>query len=102
MSRSITVVNTSNWAGEDYVLRTRSKHARQHAEESGGKMPPWNEKTLKPGEMEKVYPEQQDFEFEPVTDKEAPFRLEGGEGRTKQVFPNVVAFVGTAPNVEMG
>ena len=77
MTRAITIVNTSNWDGEDYIIRTRQDHI-------------WNEMTLKPGENITLCPEWMDFELRPIDSKEpTPFVFNG-----EQVFPIVLSYVG--------
>ena len=88
MTRSVTIVNTSNSDGEDWVVKERWV---------GGDEPgPWNEKTIKPGEhvCSMLGSENWEVEVEAVEEKEPEaFRLTG----RGQVFPQVVSWVGEAP-----
>ena len=82
MTRSLTVVNTSNWDGEEYLVKTRWKRGNPDAG--------WEETVLKPGEMKAVFPESMDIEFvEQESKKPEPFYLNG-----YQVLPSVIATVG--------
>ena len=90
MTRSITIVNSSNWDGEDYLVRQRQAHP------GGDELNdyPWNEMTLKPGENITLCPEGTDFEFMPTDSKiPEPFNLNG-----EQVFPIVLSYVGQLPD----
>ena len=82
MTRSITIVNTSNWDGEDYLIDPQDGYNKPMA--------------LKPGELCQVYPKEngeQQPVVTPVTPrgKPAPFALKGIDSR--QVVPRIeVAF----------
>lgn len=92
MTRSITIVNTSNWANEDYVVRQRSTYSPD--------IEPV-ETRIAPGEMVTFCPDNYDVEFEAVADvKEEPFLQRGGG--QQQVWPHVVSWVGTAPRTRSG
>ena len=83
MTRSITIVNNSNWDGEDYVLKS-------NVEFGPGEM----EVTLKPGEMRTLTPRKgQEISFDAVDSKEPepfykPIIEENRLGR-KQILPRV-------------
>lgn len=82
MTRSVTIVNTSSWDGEDYVIRTRIKGVMEGAK--------WDARQLKPGESFAAYPDHFDIQFEAVDSKTPePFHL-----NDKQVFPRVISWVG--------
>ena len=89
MTRSVTIVNTSNWDGEDYLVRKAPGGSwwRQN------KAIPDSVVTLKPGESISLCPEVTDFEIRPTNSKKPePFRLNGD-----QVFPVVLSYVGQIP-----
>ena len=91
MTRSITIANSSNWDGEDYLIRTRQAHP------GGDELNdyPWNEMTLKPGENTTLCPEALDLEILPTDAKTPePFVLNG-----EQVFPVVLSYVGQEQRV---
>ena len=89
MTRSVTIVNTSNWDGEDYIVRTRFRHPGGDALNDH----PWEEKTLTPGESMTFSPEAREHEFRSTNSKDPePFYL-----NDEQVFPVVLSFVGTPP-----
>lgn len=89
MTASITIVNTSNWDGENFRI------TRKHGGESH---------VLKPGESTELHPEHGsddpvDVQAQPEFDKETrPIYAPGVTGRTRhneQVFPKVrVTFEG--------
>ena len=99
MTRSVTIVNTSNWDGEDYEIVERHAGA-PHAKETVTR--------LRPGERVMVNPDYNDIEFRAVgySDQRAqPFYLTGiKHARTKdklgvssgygQVYPFVLSGVG--------
>ena len=80
MTRSMVFTNTSNWDGEDYVLREQNGEAVCFDKQ--GK--PCKEWRLKPGETVVVYPEGGEaYEFQPVeAEKVEPFYMNG-----RQMFP---------------
>ena len=89
MTRSVTIVNMSNWDGEDYIIRERLKNSKTAVPV---------ETRLKPGESKQVCPEYIDIEFEAVDSKEPEaFRLNG-----QQVFPFVISSVGISPDSQSG
>ena len=92
MTRSVTIVNTSNWDGEDWIVKERF---------NGNGIPgPWNETTIKPGESEPSMLGSPNWEvkIEAVNSKEPEaFYLNG-----KQVFPQVMSWVGEKANVRGG
>ena len=89
MTRSVTIVNTSNWDGEDYIIRERNKNNENATPV---------ETRIKPGESKQVSPDYIDIEFEAADSKEPePFELNG-----QQVFPFVISSVGINPNSQSG
>ena len=87
MTRSVTIVNTSNCDGEDYIIRTRIKGVVEGAK--------WNARQLKPGESFVVYPDGFAIQFEAVDSrKPEPFYLNG-----EQVFPRVISWIGKEPKM---
>ena len=94
MTRSVTIVNTSNWDGEDWIVRERFKGS------GNGNPGPWNETTIKPGESahSMLGSPNWEVEVEAVDSKEPEaFRLNG-----KQVLPQVMSWVGEKANVRGG
>ena len=95
MTRSVTIVNTSNWDGEDWVVKERFRG-------SGNSDPgPWNETIIKPGENTHSMLGSSNWEvkIEATESKEPkPFDLSG----RGQVFPQVVSWVGESPKVRGG
>ena len=78
MTRSITIVNTSNWDGEDYRIDPQDGYNKPV--------------TLKPGESCQVFPKadgEQQPKMDPVTPrgKPVPFDLKGINSR--QVVPRI-------------
>ena len=89
MTRSVTIVNTSNWDGEDWLVRQRYLGVGENV--SPGT---WREERLRPGEMFSCMIGSPGWEVEVVASdskEPEPFMLNG-----KQVVPAVVALVGTA------
>ena len=86
MTRSVTIVNTSNWDGEDYEIITKAKGSDEE----------WLRHYLKPGESCKVVPGVMDIEFRPAGMREdaRPFHLVVGTRSDRQVFPFVISGVG--------
>ena len=86
MTRSIAVVNMSNWDGEDYVLRTRFK---------GSDSAQWMTVALKPGESHTFCPDDSEFEVKGKTRDKPPepfhsaqgAALGGRLGEPRQMFP---------------
>ena len=80
MTRSLRIVNTSNWDGEDFKVRMRPKSLLPTE---------WSEVCLKPGEMTNCYSDWE-LQIEKIESKDPkPFYLNG-----KQVFPRIKTFVG--------
>ena len=75
MTRSMVFTNTSNWDGEDYVLREWDGGTVGYDQKARA----LTEVTLKPGETTVVYPREGDaYSFEPVESKEiTPFMMNG-------------------------
>ena len=93
MTRSVTITNTSNWDGEDWVIKERFKSIDNNPG-------PWNEIIVKPGESihSMMGSPNWEVEIKAVNSKEPePFYLNG-----KQVFPRVVSWVGEKPNIAGG
>ena len=89
MTRSVTIVNTSNWDGEDYIVSERIKNYPDAK--------PTKTK-IKPGQSVRVSPDHNDIEFEAVDSKEPEaFRLNG-----QQVFPFIISSVGSNPDSRTG
>ena len=75
MTRSITIVNTSNWDGEDWVVRTRN-----HSSEDK-----WESMRLSPGQKMALNPQYQEFSIDADNSKvPEPFNDKDGGG---QIFP---------------
>ena len=83
MTRSITIVNTSNWDGEDYKVISKDNRPVEHPM-------PDQVVILKPGDQTVIYPDTHNIVFEKLESKEPePFRQNGD-----QTFPEVITFVG--------
>ena len=93
MTRSVTIVNTSNWDGEDWVVKERFK--------GNGDPGPWNEATIKPGESVHSMLGSPNWEVEiEATESKVPKPFDlSGRG---QVFPQVMSWVGEKANVGGG
>lgn len=90
MTRSVTIVNTSNWEHEDYIVRASRQETEPHSEEY--RRP--EGQRLKPGESVTVFPrENETFAIDAVEDeKPEPFYAPTVEGRKlarSQVLPKV-------------
>ena len=83
MTRSITIINTSNWDGEDYELYMDYKHNPE------GVAP--KKIVLKPGDSYSYNPATMAVGVEAVEREGGinPFRLNG-----KQVFPQFISYLG--------
>ena len=98
MTRSITIVNTSNWDGEDWIIRQRYKSPAQAGTGNVVNAGPWNEVRITPGQSYRsmLGSPNWDVEIEPVESKiPEPFYLSG-----RQVLPVVLSYVGETPNGE--
>lgn len=87
MTRSVTIVNTSNWDGEDWIVRQRYLGEGENA--SPGE---WTKELLRPGEMTSCMIGKPAWEVEVVaynSKEPEPFMMNG-----EQVLPSVVAVVG--------
>ena len=93
MTRSVTIVNTSNWQHEDWLVRQRWVGGEEPGE--------WEETRIKPGEMKTTMLGSENWEVEVVADtpqEPEPFRL-SGKG---QALPQVASWVGEAPKLRSG
>ena len=93
MTRSVTIVNTSNWDGEDWVVKQRFKR-------SDNSLGSWDETTIKPGESMRsmIGSPNWEVEIKDVDSKEPePFYFNG-----EQVLPQVMSWVGKKPNIVGG
>ena len=78
MTRQVTIVNTSNWDGEDWIVSLHQK-GTGNVERT----------TLKPGEQTDFNPEYEEVSFE-ATESKTPEPVSlTGKG---QVFPQVLAY----------
>ena len=83
MTRSVTIVNTSNWDGENYLIKCRFTPLDQEPKA-------WEETTLRPGESFRYIPDAQELIIEPVDSKPPePFYV-----NEKQVLPFLVSGIG--------
>ena len=92
MTRSITIVNTSNWDGEDYEVRFETV--------VGGVE---TVRILRPGERCSFNPAHQKMTFvekDRLPDNSRSFNLHG-VGPAKQVFPFVISGVGSLGEEEV-
>ena len=100
MTRSVTIVNTSNWDGEDWIIKQRHKSPSQAGTGNVVNVGPWNEVRITPGQSFRsmLGSPNWEVEIEPVESKTPePFYLNG-----KQVLPIVVSYVGESPGKEVG
>ena len=104
MTRSVTIVNTSNWDGEDWEVVAKNPNNPDADPEVT---------RIRPGESCMVNPAYEDVSFRAVDDGNKPFHLTGVErdhktpniGRISgrgQVFPFVVSGVGHVEQVREG
>ena len=93
MTRSVTIVNTSNWEHEDYVVRSSIQADNPHSIVDATRTP--EGARLKAGERLIVHPrEGESFSIEAVEDRKAePFHSPeinaSGKLVAKQVIPKV-------------